>query len=187
MTPAEFLTKTERLFAERGGAEYHGEAVSQLEHALQAAAFAEAEGASSALVAAALLHDVGHLLHTHGEGCATHGIDDAHEDLGVRFLAKAFGLTVTEPVRLHVAAKRFLCGTRPDYFARLSPASVASLALQGGPMSAEEAEAFRANPHADAAVRLREWDDRAKVVGLATPDFSHFRRHLEEAALRAES
>ena len=179
MTPDELLSKIDRLFAERGGGEYHGEAVTQLEHALQSAAFAEAEGAPPSLIVAALLHDIGHLLHTHGEDCATHGIDDTHEELGVRFLTKAFGGDVTEPVRLHVAAKRFLCATRPDYFARLSPASVTSLGLQGGPMSSDEVAAFRMNPHAESAVRLRAWDDKAKVVGLETPSFSHFRKYLE--------
>jgi phosphonate degradation associated HDIG domain protein len=186
MTSDDLLARIERLFAERGGAEYHGEAVSQLEHGLQAATFAEQDGAPAALVAAALLHDVGHLLHTLGEHCAAQGIDDTHEELGVRFLEKGFGPAVTGPVRLHVAAKRFLCATRPDYFAKLSPASVTSLHLQGGPMSAAEAAAFRADPHAAAAVRVRGWDDRAKVAGLATPDFSHFRPHLE-AALRADA
>jgi phosphonate degradation associated HDIG domain protein len=182
MTRDELLAKIDRLFAERGGAEYHGEAVSQLEHALQSATFAELEGVPPTLIAAALLHDIGHLLHTHAEGCAAHGIDDTHEELGMRFLTKAFGADVTEPVRLHVAAKRFLCATRPDYFGRLSVASVTSLGLQGGPMSADEVAAFRTNPHAEAAARLREWDDRAKVVGLETKPFSHFRKYLEAVA-----
>lgn len=179
MTRDERLAKIDDLFARRGGAEYHGEAVTQLEHALQSATLAEADGATPALIAAALLHDIGHLLHTRGEDCATHGVDDAHEELGVRFLAKAFGPDVTEPVRLHVATKRFLCATRPDYLARLSAASVASLAVQGGPMTATEVGDFRRDPHFTDAVRLREWDDRAKVVGLETQPFSHFRRYLE--------
>lgn len=184
MTRDELLSRIDHLFAERGGAEYHGEAVTQLEHALQSAALAEADGAPPALVAAALLHDIGHLLHTRGEDCAAHGIDDAHEELGVRFLAKAFGADVTEPVRLHVAAKRYLCATDAGYFARLSAASVASLALQGGALSPAEVEDFRRNPHYADAVRLRQWDDRAKVVGLVTPPFAHFRRYVEVAAGR---
>ena len=158
--------------------------MSQLEHALQAAAFAEQDGASPALIAAALLHDIGHLLHTHGEACAAHGLDDGHHDLGMRFLAKAFGEDVTEPVRLHVAAKRYLCGDRPAYRDGLSPASFRSLYLQGGPMGVWERSGFRRNPHFADAIRLREWDDRAKVVGLETPPFSHFRKYLE-AVIRA--
>lgn len=184
MTPAELLSRVERLFAERGADEYHGEAVTQLEHALQAAHFAERDGCPAPWIAAALLHDIGHLLHTHGEGCAEQGIDDRHEELGVRFLAKAFGPEVTEPVRLHVAAKRYLCaGKHPDYPGLLSPASARSLELQGGPMTPDEARAFEANPHHAAAVKLREYDDRAKVVGLVTPPFAHFRPFLEAALL----
>ena len=186
MTPADVLDRIDRLFAERGAGEYHGEAVTQLEHALQTAHFAEKDGGPAELVAAALLHDVGHLLHGNGEDCAASGIDDRHEELGVRFLAKAFGLALTEPVRLHVAAKRYLTAVRPGYFVALSPASVRSLELQGGPMTAAEAAEFEANPHHAAAVKLREYDDRAKVVGLATPLLSHFRPYLE-ASLRADS
>lgn len=178
MSPDACLERIERLFAEQGGAEYHGEAVSQLEHALQAAACAEAEGRPAAWIAAALLHDVGHMLHGHGEGCAEHGIDDRHEDLGVRFLAHGFGEDVTEPVRLHVIAKRYLCAKEPDYFAKLSPTSVRSLNLQGGPMNSTEMMDFEGNPHHDAAIALRRWDDRAKVAGLATPGFDHFKPTL---------
>jgi len=186
MTPTVLLDRLDRLFADRGGAEYHGEAVSQLEHAMQSAALAEAAGSPSAWVAAALLHDVGHMIHGHGEGCAERGIDDRHEELGVRFLAKAFGPEVTEPIRLHVAAKRYLCAAEPDYFGRLSAASVRSLELQGGPMSAGEVEQFEANPHHAAAVAVRRWDDAAKVPGLPTPPFAHFRKDLE-AALRGRA
>lgn len=186
MTPTELLDRIDRLFADRGGAEYHGEAVSQLEHALQAAALAEAAGSPPEWVAAALLHDVGHMLHGHGEGCAGQGIDDRHEELGVRFLAKAFGPEVTEPVRLHVAAKRYLCVVEPAYLARLSAVSVRSLGLQGGPMSADEVMEFEANPHHTVAVAVRRWDDAAKVPGLPTPPFAHFRKDLE-AALRADA
>ena len=185
MTPAEVLARVDRLFAERGGGEYHGEAVTQLEHALQSAHMAEADARPAEWIAAALLHDVGHLLHGHGEDYLEHGINDRHEDLGARFLARAFGPDVTEPIRLHVPAKRYLCAARPGYFATLSPASVRSLELQGGPMSADEARAFEAHPHFAAAAAVREYDDRAKVVGLAAPPFAHFRKYLE-ASLRAE-
>jgi phosphonate degradation associated HDIG domain protein len=185
MTPAGLLDRIERLFADRGGAEYHGEAVSQLEHALQSAHLAELGGEPAAVIAAALLHDIGHLLHEQGEGCATRGIDDRHEELGVRFLSTAFGPDVTEPVRLHVAAKRYLCVVEPEYLGRLSAASVRSLGLQGGPMSADGARAFGTNPHHTAAVAVRRWDDAAKVAGLVTPPLAHFRKYLE-AATRAD-
>lgn len=182
MTPFYVLGRVEQLFAQRGGAEYHGEAVTQLEHALQAATLAEADGLPAEAIAAALLHDVGHLLHQKGEGCAEQGIDDRHEELGVSFLKWAFDPPVTEPIRLHVEAKRYLTATRPGYLSRLSPASLRSLQLQGGPMSAEEVRAFEGNPHYAIAVRVREYDDAAKVVGLATRPFDHFRQYLEAAA-----
>jgi phosphonate degradation associated HDIG domain protein len=167
------------LFATRGGARYGGEAVSQLEHGLQAAALAERDGAGDELVAAALLHDVGHLLHPHGDDYAEHGVDDRHEELGERYLRRHFAPGVAGPVRLHVPAKRFLCAAEPGYLATLSPASVRSLALQGGPMPPAETAAFTADPHAAAAIRLRRWDDAAKVPGLPTPPFAHFLPVLE--------
>jgi phosphonate degradation associated HDIG domain protein len=172
------------LFATRGLAEYHGEAVTQREHALQAAHLAERAGAGDALVAAALLHDVGHLLHGLGEDAADRGLDDRHEQIGYKWLARWFGPEVAEPVRLHVAAKRYLCATDPAYAARLSPASRLSLELQGGPFTPAEAEAFRTLPrHAD-AVRLRHWDDAAKVPGLAVPPLEHYRGRLHALLAR---
>jgi phosphonate degradation associated HDIG domain protein len=180
VTPAEVLTRVEQLFAERGGGEYHGEAVTQLEHALQCAALAERDAQPAAAIAAALLHDIGHLLHGRGEDYLEHGVDDRHEVLGARFLAQGFGPAVTEPIRLHVPAKRYLCVARPGYFALLSPASVHSLELQGGPMTAAEVTEFEKHPHFAAAARVREYDDAAKVVGLATPQFGHFRKYLEQ-------
>ncbi len=181
MKPAEVLDRIEQFFADRGGAEYHGEAVTQLEHALQAATLAERDGLTAEAITAALLHDIGHLLHGHGEDCVAQGIDDRHEELGVRFLAKAFGPAVTEPVRLHVAAKRYLTAARPGYLRVLSPASLRSLELQGGPMNAGEVRDFEANPHHAIAVKLREYDDQAKIAGLVTPAFAHFRKYLEAA------
>lgn len=172
------------LFAQRGSAAYIGEPVSQTEHALQAAWAAEKAGASSALIAAALLHDVGHLLHDLPEDCADHGINDAHELRGARWLAAHFGPDVTEPIRLHVPAKRFLCATEPSYRERLSEQSVLSLKLQGGPFSEAEVHAFRQGPHAEAAVALRRWDEGAKIAKLPTPNLEHFRPHLEATLAR---
>lgn len=163
-----------QLFETRGSSMYSGEPVTQTEHALQAAWAAENENAPDSLVVAALLHDVGHLLHDMGEDCADDGVDDRHEALGADWLARHFGPDVVEPVRLHVPAKRYLCAVDEAYRARLSPASVLSLRLQGGPFAPEEVAAFRALPQFKAAVRLRGWDETAKVQGLATPSLAHF-------------
>jgi [1-hydroxy-2-(trimethylamino)ethyl]phosphonate dioxygenase len=163
-----------QLFQTRGSSMYSGEPVTQTEHALQAAWAAENENAPDSLVAAALLHDVGHLLHDMGEDCADDGVDDRHEALGAEWLARHFSPEVVEPVRLHVPAKRYLCAVDEAYRARLSPASVLSLRLQGGPFSNEEVAAFRAHPHFKASIRLRGWDETAKIQGLVTPPLAHF-------------
>lgn len=168
------------LFLARGAATY-GEDVTQIEHAVQCAALAEAEDAGSALIAAALLHDVGHLLDG-DEAAAEQGRDDAHEDLGATLLARFFGPEVTEPVRLHVPAKRWLCRREPGYVEALSDASRLSLELQGGVYTDEEADAFLASPHARAGIRLRRWDDAGKDSGLASLPFARFWPHVEAAA-----
>jgi [1-hydroxy-2-(trimethylamino)ethyl]phosphonate dioxygenase len=162
----------------------YGEAVTQMEHMLQSATFAEQQGSRPTLIAAALLHDFGHLLHDLGEDSADHGIDAVHEQIGADYLAKYFRPEVTEPGRLHVAAKRYLCAVDPAYVATLSPVSVQSLALQGGPMSQAEVEAFEASPHFADAVQLRRFDDLGKEPGMATPDLEHFRPYLA-AGLRS--
>ena len=171
------------IFAGRATRRYGLSAVSQLQHALQAAALAEADGAAPATVLASLLHDVGHMIHDLGEDPAGRGIDDVHEELGGAWLAQRFGPAVSEPVRLHVAAKRYLCATESDYFAKLSPDSVRSLGLQGGPMSADEVAAFRRHPQWQEAVRLRRYDEAAKDPKATTPDFDHFLRHVEACKL----
>ncbi len=167
------------LFSTKGHAAYIGEPVSQLEHALQSAWHAEQRGAGDPLVVAALLHDFGHLVHKLPEDCADLGIDDRHEALGQAWLRRHFAPEVTEPIRLHVAAKRYLCATEPDYLGQLSPASVQSLALQGGPFGPEEVAQFEANPHHRAAVELRRWDDLAKVPGMNVPGLEHYRKRME--------
>ena len=172
--PPDILDEIADLLDRRADAPYGLHGVTQREHALQAAMLAERDGQPAALIAAALLHDIGHLVHDLGENPAAEGIDDRHEALGHAWLARHFGPEVSEPVRLHVAAKRYLCATEPGYAGRLSPDSVLSLRLQGGPMDAAEAAAFEALPHAAAAVRLRRYDDEAKVAGLATPPVAHF-------------
>jgi len=153
---------------------YGGEPVTQLQHALQCAQLAENEGASAALITAALLHDVGHLLEDDFEDAPEHDSDRRHEDLGDAFLSKWFGPNVTEPVRLHVAAKRYLCAVDPGYFDSLSAMSRHSLMLQGGPMSADEVAEFEANPHCKDAVRLRRWDDRGKDPQMKTATLGYF-------------
>ena len=171
------------IFAGRATRRYGLSAVSQLQHALQAAALAEADGSVPATVLASLLHDVGHMIHRLGEDPAGRGIDDVHEELGGNWLSRRFGPEVSEPVRLHVAAKRYLCATESDYFAKLSPDSVRSLGLQGGPMSADEVAAFRRHPQWQEAVRLRRYDEAAKDPKATTPDFDHFLRHVEACKL----
>jgi gamma-butyrobetaine dioxygenase len=167
------------LFREKGNGAYFGEAVTETEHALQSAHLAEQSGAAAELVAAALLHDVGHLLHGLPEDVAERGVDARHEEGGAAWLRRHFGPAVVEPVRLHVAAKRYLCAAEPDYHAGLSEASRRSLALQGGPMSPEEVSRFEQEPGWRSAVAVRRWDDAAKVQGLAVPGLDHYRGCLE--------
>jgi len=166
------------IFVGRATRRYGLSAISQLQHALQAATLAEADDAPPATVLASLLHDVGHMIHHLGEDPAGRGVDDVHEELGAQWLAERFGPEVSEPVRLHVAAKRYLCAVESDYFGKLSPDSVRSLGLQGGPMSADEIEQFRRNPLHAEAVRLRRFDEAAKDPRATTPDFDHFLRHV---------
>ncbi|MBT9314683.1 phosphonate degradation HD-domain oxygenase [Leptothoe spongobia] len=162
------------LYRTRGQAQYGGEAVSQLEHALQCAMFAEDAGEFPELIAACLLHDLGHLVHYLGDDPARLGIDDRHEYRAVPVLEALFPDTVTTPIRLHVAAKRYLCAVDNTYWDSLSPASKLSLELQGGIFSQAMADAFIAQPNAQSAVKLRRWDDLAKVKDLKTPDLEHF-------------
>jgi [1-hydroxy-2-(trimethylamino)ethyl]phosphonate dioxygenase len=156
------------LYAGRGSAAYFGEAVSMTEHALQAAHFAELTGERGAVVAAALLHDIGHLVETAPEDIAEWTVDARHEDTGAQWLLERFGAEVAEPVRLHVRAKRYLCATDPTYLSRLSPASVVTLKLQGGVMSAAEVARFEAEPGYRDALIVRRCDDRGKITGLPT-------------------
>lgn len=170
-----------QLFAARGDSQYGGESVSQLEHGLQAATLAMHSGADSALIVAALLHDVGHLLHDLLDDAPDQGVDDRHETSGSRWLSQRFGESITEPVRLHVAAKRYLCAVEPGWQETLSAPSVQSLRLQGGPMSTDEVSEFEAHPQFERAVRLRRWDDAAKVPNLVTPSLASFAQHLAAA------
>jgi phosphonate degradation associated HDIG domain protein len=177
------------LFGAHGGRMYSGEPVTQLEHALQSAALAEEAGASAALITASLLHDLGHMLNDQGETPTLRGVDDRHEYVAIPRLRGRFPDAVLAPIRLHVQAKRYLCargdGSRsgPAYLAALSADSLRSLQLQGGVFSAAHADAFIAQPFAADAVRLRCWDDLAKVAGRATPSLEHYLTLVASVAL----
>jgi phosphonate degradation associated HDIG domain protein len=173
------------LYARKGQLAY-GEGVSMTEHGLQAALLAEQEGAGPAMIAAALLHDIGHLLHSLPEDIADQGIDTQHESIASAWLSQHFPPAVSEPVRLHVAAKRYLCAVEPGYLEALSAASVLSLGLQGGPMTEAEAARFAGERFLAEAVKLRRWDDLAKVQGQTTPNLSHYRPILEAARAAAQ-
>jgi phosphonate degradation associated HDIG domain protein len=172
------------IFSEKGAGSYFGEPVSQLEHALQAASFAQGENAPMHLIVAALLHDIGHLVEDIPEETADLGIDARHEEIGQEWLRKRFGAEIYEPVHLHVAAKRYLCATDEQYLAKLSPASVQSLKLQGGVMSCNEIADFQKHDFYKEAVMLRRWDDQAKIPGCLTPELATYRKAIEAAAKR---
>lgn len=172
------------LLNHHGGELYFGEQVTETEHALQAAYLAEQAGAPDELIAGALLHDIGHLLHGLGEDVAEHGVDGKHEDVGSSFLEGHFPKAVLDCVRLHVDAKRYLTATEPGYLADLSEASKRSLELQGGPFTPDEVAAFEASePNYLAALRVRRWDDEAKIVGLQVPPPEHYRDVLERVLI----
>ena len=171
------------LFRAEGSRSYLGEPVSMAEHMLQTAHAAELDGAEPFLIVAALLHDIGHFHHGMAADSADHGVDTMHEDAGATWLASRFVAEVADVVRLHVAAKRYLCAAEPAYLDVLSPASQHSLRLQGGPFSPEQAETFARHPRAADAVRVRRWDDVGKIAGQRTPGLEHY-RPLLEAALR---
>ena len=168
------------LFNERGSEAYFGESVSMTEHALQAAHLGQLASAPPPLIVAALLHDIGHLIELVPSDIADWTEDAHHEQLGARWLSQRFPPEVSEPVRLHVAAKRFLLATDPEYFARLSSASVITLSLQGGPMGTPEVTTFATEPFYPDAVRLRRWDDAGKVAGLKTSTLRDYRRLIEQ-------
>ena len=169
---------------EKAGASHYDDAVTQFEHALQSAMLAEARGGNAALVAAALLHDVGHLLadeHDANSDFLDHNLE--HERIGAQWLARAFVPAVTEPVLLHVEAKRYLCGTDADYYGNLSASSKRSLVVQGGPMTETECAAFAARPGAATAIDVRRIDDLAKVRGRPVPKATVFQMRLIEMML----
>lgn len=173
------------LFTSAGSSLYSGEAITQREHALQAAYLAEQAGEYDELIVACLLHDLGHIIFEQGDEELAQGQDDLHQFRVLPFLRHWLPDAVVDAIGLHVDAKRYLCFAEADYLAALSPASQLSLALQGGVMDAAQAAAFLAKPHANAAVALRRYDDAAKVVGMVTPDLDHYLPRI--AALAKES
>ena len=173
------------FFAGEGARDYLGEPVTQASHMLQAAALARAARAPAPLVAAALLHDVGHFTSAISGRDLMRGTGNRHSAAGADWLAQWFGQEVTEPVRLHVAAKRYLCAVEPGYLAALSPASLCTLGVQGGAMDADERAEFEAHPLACPALRLRRWDDAAKDPAAAPPAFGYYRSLLRRLLRRS--
>lgn len=167
------------LLAAKGHGRY-GEDVTQLEHALQAASYATDHGWSEALIAACLLHDVGHLLVDAGDapGADLAADDDHHEAVGAVVLARCFGPTVAGPVAMHVMAKRWRCATDRRYHGTLSAASQSTLIAQGGPLGTAARVRFEASAGFADAVAVRDADDAAKVPGLVVPGLESYRALL---------
>lgn len=164
----------EDIFERRGGEEYLGEPVTMAEHMLQGATLAEQNGEDEMTIVAALLHDIGHFTGEFGTFCMEDTQDKYHEDAGAKLLENFFPPLVVDCVKYHVAAKRYLCAARPEYFNELSEASVHSLSLQGGPMDAEEVQAFESNPNLNKIIAVRLLDDAGKSADMETPSFAYF-------------
>jgi phosphonate degradation associated HDIG domain protein len=180
---AELRAELDEIYEVRAHGQYGLSQINQLMHAVQSASLAQSRGCAPALVVAALLHDVGHMVHDLGEHPAAEGVDDMHELVAAKWLERYFGAEVVEPVRLHVAAKRYLCAVEPTYTGHLSRDSVESLALQGGPMSKEEVQTFERQPYWRDAVTLRRIDDDAKDPRGAFPALSSFWPAIEQVLL----
>lgn len=171
------------LFAQRGAEEYMGESVSMAQHMEQSAACAVADAAPDDMVIAALLHDIGHFVGDFPIDSLENGIDNRHQEIGAKFLEPYYPSSVTEPIRLHVAAKKYLCAVDDHYFENLSSASKQSLQVQGGPMEKAEIEIFKANYHHQAAIKVRLYDDDGKVAGLDIKPVGSYREKLESLLL----
>ncbi len=172
------------IFARRGGEEYLGEPVTMAQHMLQGATIAEQNGLPEEIIVGALLHDIGHFTSEFGTYHPDDTEDRHHEDAGEAVLAPFFPQVITDCVKYHVAAKRYLCATKPEYFARLSPASVHTLELQGGPMSADEVAEFESNPNLREIIQVRYLDEAGKRADMETPDFTHFAPMVQRMADR---
>ena len=172
-----FLTD---IFNRKGADSYLGEEVTMSGHMLQVAQNAERADESNAIIAAALLHDIGHYTGEFPENYIDLGLNNRHESMGAAILENFFPEEVTQPVRWHVEAKRYLCAVEPDYFSGLSEASVKTLELQGGPMNQAEIREFEKNPHLQAIIRVRRYDDSGKVPGTTTPAISHYMNIVQQ-------
>ncbi|GHF06169.1 phosphodiesterase [Aliiroseovarius zhejiangensis] len=174
LTPDTIVDFIGGIFDRRGGEEYLGEPVTMAEHMLQGATIAQQNGQPEDIIVGALLHDIGHFTSEFGTYHPDDTEDRHHEDAGAEVLERFFPSVITDCVRFHVAAKRYLCATKPEYFKRLSEASVHSLMLQGGTMSAGEVAAFEQNPNLKQIIAVRYLDDAGKRADMETPDFWHF-------------
>lgn len=172
-----FLTD---IFLRRGHEEYLGEPVTMAEHMLQGAYFAQQQNECDEIIVATLLHDIGHFTGEFGMFSMNDTQDRWHEDAGAAILEQFFPVLITDCVRYHVAAKRYLCACDPIYFDQLSAASVHSLQLQGGPMNAAEITEFEGNPNLDAIVKVRRFDDQGKVPNMETPHFAHYQSIIQK-------
>ena len=179
LTSDNIVTHLADIFGSSGAQQYLGEPVTMAQHMLQAASLADHQGESKTAIAAALLHDIGHFSNDFGTFSMEDTLDLKHEIYGAKVLAPFFPETVTQCVRHHVAAKRYLCATRSEYFSQLSDASVHSLKLQGGPMSADEVTEFETNPHLKEIIQVRLLDDTGKIAGLTTRPFAYFETVLQ--------
>ncbi|NDW54550.1 HD domain-containing protein [Aliiroseovarius sp. PrR006] len=174
LTPDNIVEFIGGIFDRRGDEEYLGEDVTMAEHMLQGATIAEQNGQSEEIIVGALLHDIGHFTSEFGTYHPDDTEDRHHEDAGAEVLEQFFPSVITDCVRFHVAAKRYLCATKPSYFDRLSAASVHTLELQGGPMNTDEVAAFEANPNLKEIIAVRYLDEAGKRAGMETPDYWHF-------------
>lgn len=174
LTPQNITAFLGDIFARRGGEEYLGEPVTMAEHMLQGAHFAEKANEPEVIIVAALLHDIGHFTSEFGMFSMDDTEDRLHEEAGAALLEAYFPSLVTDCVRHHVAAKRYLCAVKPEYFDRLSEASVHSLNLQGGPMNAGEVAAFETNPNLKDIIKVRYYDEAGKRADLQTKPYSYY-------------
>jgi len=187
MTHSDIVALIEDIFYRRGADSYLGESVTMSQHMLQAAQLAEKESASDELVVAALLHDIGHYTNEFPEDALEQGINNLHDEAGASIMINHFPPLVIDCIRYHVDAKRYLCATDNDYYDQLSEASQHTLALQGGPMNTMEVAKFENNPHLEAIVKVRRWDDLAKDAQRETPPFAWYKPRLMKVAIQADA